>query len=84
MNEGPGEVLSDDDTDLCEACSRLVPIEDTVLMCDCVYCTACTEKWQAVFNACQHEWEPSTDPGHGDPGRYCRRCSGFVADEFPL
>ena len=71
---------SDDDLDTCEACGKHMAYEDGVVMCDCTFCKECYAEWLETFNACDHAWEPDTSPD-GDVGRYCHKCSGFVADE---
>lgn len=81
MPDDVNEALNDDDLDSCEACGKSMPYGDGVVMCDCTFCKDCYAEWLADFNTCAHEWEPSHHPASGDPGRYCHKCSGFVADE---
>jgi hypothetical protein len=78
-----------DDTELCgetftcEHCEKDFPIEQQVDHIDVSFCTGCDAEWRKEFAACQHDWRPSHDD-HGEPGQYCRNCTGFVLDEmFP-
>jgi hypothetical protein len=63
-------------------CSSAIPLDDAVAIDDGGYmCPACHAAWKAEFDVCQHQWEPHRDR-YGDPGQYCRKCFGFVADDL--
>lgn len=79
-----GEVL------LCHDCDRLCPVEDIISFGDAPQCRACWTHWREYFDECAHDW--STDlarDDHGNNGRFCPRCLGFVSEDnamalFPL
>ena len=60
----------------CEHCGKEFPLDECVTMVDCWYCDGCYKEWKAVFDACQHDWEPELSE-FGEDGRYCHKCSGF-------
>jgi hypothetical protein len=64
----------------CEHCSKELPVETMEIMDDCWFCSGCTAEWRAIFDACEHRWEPHVDQ-MGDEGQYCTRCMGFVCNE---
>ena len=64
----------------CEHCQKEFPLETMRMMSDAWFCEPCTKEWQQIFDACQHKWTPHVDE-MGDDGRYCERCTGFVADD---
>jgi hypothetical protein len=64
----------------CEHCGNELPIQTMRMMSDCWFCELCAADFQKQFDACDHKWSPLTDE-MGDPGQYCKRCSGFVRDE---
>ena len=69
-----------DDAFTCESCGSAIPVDAAIGMEDCWFCPTCYAEFRAEFDACTHDWEPHTD-SYGDPGRYCKRCTGFVADD---
>lgn len=73
-------VLTKTDLQGCEHCGNEFPIEDCHMMVDTWICDRCYREWKAEFDTCDHEWEPETDQ-YGDPGRFCRKCHGFVIDD---
>lgn len=64
----------------CEHCSKDFPIESMRMMSECWFCEACTDDFHKHFETCDHKWSPHTDE-HGDAGKYCENCSGFVRNE---
>jgi hypothetical protein len=64
----------------CERCSKETSLESMSMMEDCWFCADCTADFQKHFDACDHKWSPHVG-SMGDPGQYCERCTGFVADE---
>ena len=63
----------------CEHCGSEVPLDDAVSSEGCWYCPKCFEEWRAEFDACEHDWDAEPYYGeHGDEGRLCKKCSGFV------
>lgn len=73
---------SDNDLQQCEHCSKEFPIEQMTTMSDCWFCQGCYDDFKKHFDACEHEWTPRHNE-HGDPGKHCHKCSGFVCDDFP-
>jgi hypothetical protein len=69
-----------DETNICERCGTVHPFEGSVYSEGCYFCPRCWAEWRQNFDACQHKWEPHHNE-HGDPGKICRRCCGFVSDE---
>lgn len=63
----------------CEHCQKEYPIEQVHTMEGCWICDGCYAEWKAEFDACDHDWAPDHDE-FGEPGKACRKCSGFVAD----
>lgn len=67
----------------CEHCNKDRNITTMTIMEGCWFCKSCTDEFQATFDACDHKWSPHTNE-MGEPGQYCERCIGFVANEdFP-
>lgn len=76
------DTAEDIDLQQCEHCDKTFPIETMSSMDDGWFCEDCMAAWRACFDACEHRWrqEPYYD-AHGDEGKICERCSGFVANE---
>lgn len=72
--------MDNDDFSTCDHCGKYVPLEDAIYSEGCYFCPSCHAEFKAAFDACEHDWEPYHDE-YGDPGRYCKRCCGFVADQ---
>lgn len=68
------------DLQQCESCSKEYPIESMQMMEDDWFCEGCYVAWKQEFDACEHRWSQHTST-MGEPGRYCSKCAGFVADE---
>ena len=71
---------ADDDIAHCESCDKDMPWEQAHISGDIWMCFACLEAFQRDFAACEHEWQTTSDE-HGEPARYCWKCSGQVSDE---
>lgn len=69
----------------CEHCDKEFPLEDAARTADgCYLCPECQAEWAAIFAACAHDWDPApAHDEHGEEGRYCRSCHGFVVNEEP-
>lgn len=74
----------DDDLVDCEICDARCAAEEATLTEDgCHLCPKCQAEWQAMFDACQHDWKRGFNE-FGDDARICNRCSGIVrAEDFP-
>lgn len=60
----------------CEHCSKEFPLDQVTMMGEYWFCHGCEAEWRAVFDACEHQWEDSSDDGV--QGTYCPKCSGFI------
>lgn len=66
----------------CEHCDGEFPIETMSSMEDAWFCEKCMADWRECFAACDHRWRPEPHYNtHGDEGKICERCSGFVTHE---
>jgi len=84
------DALEDDELVMCDRCRKRVPIGDAWFYLEVYFCQACDAEWRRRFAACVHDWDtyPMVDD-HGEEGRGCVSCGGFVTNEdavtlFPL
>jgi predicted nucleic acid-binding Zn ribbon protein len=65
----------------CESCGKEFDLSICSMTADgCWICEGCDAEFREAFATCAHDWEPHVDD-MGDPGVYCKNCSGFVRDE---
>jgi hypothetical protein len=79
------EPTQDDDreTFTCESCRKVFDIEqmNSVAIDGGYWCNGCREEFREVFDTCEHDFEPYH--ADGEPGKVCKKCNGFVADDEP-
>lgn len=68
----------------CEVCDADADVEACTIMSEGGWlCPKCQAGARESFRTCDHQW--IADNRDGDEGRFCQRCSHFVAlEDFPV